>query len=78
MLGLQANLFHQFPVHGLLRRLSRLDPALRELPGVLSDSLAPKHLVARIDQYDPNVWAISIAIEHDHHPGKIDLSPIFS
>src|SRR5262249_36736991 len=77
VLGPKADLLHQLPVHRLFRRFARLDPALRELPGVLFDTLAPEHFVAGVDEYDPDVWAISIAIDHDRHQQKLASGRFF-
>src|SRR5258707_6424880 len=48
VLGLEPRLFLQLPVHRLLGSLPRLDAALGELPSVLLDALAPKHLVPAV------------------------------
>ena len=56
MLGQEANLLSQLPIHCLVRRLISVDPTLRELPGVLTfDALAPKHLSLGIGNYNANV-----------------------
>ena len=44
----QSHLFVEFPVHGLLRRFTALDAALRKLPGMFPDSFAPENLVFRV------------------------------
>src|ERR1019366_1224078 len=45
MVGLQPHLFLKLPEHCLLRGFTVLDSALRKLPGMLLDALAPEYLV---------------------------------
>src|SRR5688572_26825015 len=45
---LQADLFLELPEHRGLGRFALLDAALRKLPGVLLDSLAPENLVLTV------------------------------
>src|SRR5690606_18832837 len=52
VLGPQADFLVQLAEHRLFGRLAALDPALRELPGMLTDPLAPEDLVPRVDQDD--------------------------
>src|SRR5882724_10655580 len=62
--GQQAHLFPQFAVHRLHRRFPDLDPALRELPGVFLDALAPENLVASVAENDADVRPVAVSIEH--------------
>src|SRR5882762_123629 len=62
--GQQAHFFPQFAVHRLHRRLPKLDPALRKLPGVFLDALAPENLVAPVAEDDADVRPIAVSIEH--------------
>src|SRR5207247_9787859 len=64
MAGQQAHFFPQFTVHRLHRRFPKLDPALRELPGVFFDALAPENLVAPVAEDDADVRPIAVSIEH--------------
>jgi len=48
--------------------LSRIDPALRELPGVLTISPGPHHLALTITNYYSYVWAVAIVINHRTTP----------
>ncbi|MNC87527.1 hypothetical protein D3C83_32570 [compost metagenome] len=64
MLGFQADLLLELAEHRLLRRLARLDAALRELPGVLVHPLAPEHVVVRVQQEDADVGTVAVSIEH--------------
>src|SRR5690606_41363377 len=62
MLATQADLLVQLAVHRLLGRFPALDTALRKLPGMLARTLAPENLVLLIDQNEPGVGAIAVAI----------------
>jgi hypothetical protein len=42
-----------------------LNPSLRELPGMLTNTLAPKNLVALIDENDADVGSVSFSVEHN-------------
>lgn len=48
MLGAQADLFIEFPVHRLLGSFSPLDATLWKLPRMFSNPLTPKNLVLRV------------------------------
>ena len=65
MLGLEAGLLGQLSIHRLDGVLPLLDATLRELPGLLADTLAPKDLMLVIDQDDPNIGAVTVFIEHN-------------
>ena len=78
MLGRQADLFVEFPVHGLLRRLAVLDATFGKLPGMFADALAPEHLVARIDQNDADVRAEAFTVKHDEPSNSFDWSRFFT
>src|SRR5258706_4291039 len=64
VLGLQADLLFQLPVHRLLRRFARLDSALGKLPRMLVDPLAPEQLVVRVQEQDAYIGSVAVAIEH--------------
>src|SRR5262249_39911943 len=51
----EADLLLELAEHGLQRRLAVLNSALRELPGVLIDALAPEHLVSLVGKDDADV-----------------------
>ncbi|MNT21987.1 hypothetical protein D3C72_1573510 [compost metagenome] len=69
----QAGFLMQFAVHGLFRRLAVLDAALRKLPGVFADSLAPENLVTCVDEDDADVRAKAFTIEHDCTSNPLEL-----
>ncbi|MNR29440.1 hypothetical protein D3C85_1468270 [compost metagenome] len=69
----QADFFLQLAVHGLFRRLAVLDAALRKLPGVFADSLAPENLVTCVDEDDADVRAKAFTIEHDCTSNPLEL-----
>ena len=64
MRALQPDLFLELAVHRLQRGFAVLDAALRELPGVLVDSLAPEHLVPRVGEDDADVRTVAFLVEH--------------
>ena len=66
MLGLEACLFMELAVHGLFGRFAVLDAALRKLPGVFSNPLAPENLVALVDDDDAHVRAVAVTVEHEN------------
>jgi len=66
MLGLEADLFVQLAKHGLFRRLTMLDAALRKLPGVLLDPFAPEDLVTSIEQDDADIRAVTVLVQHSN------------
>jgi hypothetical protein len=72
MAGIEADLFLEFTVHGLLRRFTALDPALRELPSMLFYPLTPENLVPDIAKNDSYVRAIAITIDHVSHPSRFN------
>src|SRR5258706_292737 len=74
MAGVEADLFLQLAVHRLLRCLATLDPALRELPGVLLDPLAPENLVPDVAKNDSYIRAIAVTINHVSHPTPIRIN----
>jgi hypothetical protein len=65
VLGQQPDFFVQFAEHRLLGRLTVLDAALRKLPGVGAQPLAPENLVARIEQDDADVGPEAFPVEHN-------------
>src|SRR5207344_1853997 len=67
MAGVEADLFLEFAVHRLLGCLATLDPALRELPGMLFYPLTPENLVPAVAKNDSYSRAIAITINHVSH-----------
>jgi hypothetical protein len=78
MPSVQASFLLQFPKHRLLGRFAVLDTALRELPGMLSNALAPKNLVLAVDQDDADVRAKAFAIEHVCYSSKLNWVHFFT
>ena len=70
MLRTQPDFLEELAVHGFFRRFAALDAALRELPGMLTDALAPENLVLRVTKNDADVRAIAFTVEH-RNPAKI-------
>jgi len=72
VLGEQTQLFLQLAETGLLRGFATLDPALRELPGLLADALRPKDPRPAIDRHaehdDADIGAEAIGVDHVHVP----------
>jgi len=68
MLTLQPDFFVQLPNHGLLGRLATINAALRKLPGVRTDTLAPKHLIFLVEQDDADVRPEAVSIQHNQTP----------
>src|SRR5437763_10835004 len=62
--ALQPDLLLELAVHGVERRLAVLDTALRKLPRVLADPLAPEHLVPGIGEDDADVRTVAFLVEH--------------
>jgi hypothetical protein len=62
--ALQPDFLLELPEHRLQRRLAVLDAALRELPGVLIDPLAPEHLVPLVGKDDADVRPEAFLVEH--------------
>ena len=65
MVGQQAHFFVELAEHRLLWRLTMLDAALRELPGMGADAFAPKYLVPVIEQDDADVRPKAFPVEHN-------------
>ena len=65
MLGLQSHFFLQFPEQGLLGCFSPVNAALRKLPTVGADALAPKHLVLLVQQNDADVRPKAVTVKHN-------------
>ncbi|GLR08334.1 hypothetical protein GCM10007905_10530 [Mixta theicola] len=61
---MQADFFKEFAVHGLFRRFSGINPALRKLPGVLSETPGPQYLSLSVTNYNTNIWAVAIIVDH--------------
>src|SRR5690606_10356985 len=72
--GEQAHFLVKFTVHRLFGRFAALDPALRELPRVFANPLAPEDLVPRVDQDDPDVGAIAVSIQHGRTPRSLTIA----
>ena len=68
VLGQQADFFVQLAEHRLLGRLAVLDAALRKLPRVRAQPLAPENLVARVEQDDADVGPEAFPVEHNQTP----------
>jgi hypothetical protein len=68
VLRLESDFFVQFPEHGLLGTLAAIDAALRELPGMGPDALAPENLVLLVEQDDADVGPEAVAVEHNQTP----------
>ena len=64
MRALQADLLLELAVHRLHRRLAMIDAALRELPGVLIDALAPEDFVPLVGKDDADVRTVAFLVEH--------------
>ncbi|MNN39167.1 hypothetical protein D3C81_1531970 [compost metagenome] len=65
--GFQAHFFIQFAKQRIFRRFLRVDPALRELPGILVDAPRPHHLADLIGQNDADIRSEAIGIDHGRH-----------
>src|SRR5213083_2279571 len=64
MRALQADLLLELAVHRLHRRLAMIDAALRKLPGVLIDALAPEDFVPLVGKDDADVRTVAFLVEH--------------
>src|SRR3954470_10945663 len=64
MRPLQADLLLELAEHRLEGRLAVLDAALRKLPCVLMDTLAPEHLVPAVGEDDADVRTVAFLVEH--------------
>src|SRR5690348_6656713 len=71
VLRVKADFLAQFPVHRLLGRLAGIDAALRELPGMFADPLAPENQVLAVCDDDGDVRAIAVTVQHRGHPDAI-------
>ena len=67
MLRLEPHFFVQFAVHRLLRAFAPVDAALRKLPAVGSDALAPEHLVPLVEQDDADVGPKAVPVKHNQN-----------
>ena len=65
VLGQQAYLFVQLTKHRLLGRLTVIDAALRKLPRMRAQPLAPENLIARVEQDDADVGPEAFTVEHN-------------
>ena len=65
MLSLQSHFFLQFPEQSLLGCLSPVNAALRKLPTVGADALAPKNLILLVQQNDADVRPKAITVKHN-------------
>jgi hypothetical protein len=64
----QPDFLVEFPEHGLLGAFAAVDAALRELPAVRPDALAPEHLVFLVEQDDADVGPEAVPVQHNHTP----------
>src|SRR5690606_34302038 len=64
----QTHFLVEFSIHGLHRAFAVLDAALRELPRVFPDPLAPKDFVLGVDENNADVGAVAFAIQHGATP----------
>src|SRR5690606_38452738 len=64
----QTHFLVEFSIHGLHRAFAVLDAALRELPRVFPDPLAPKDFVLGVDEKHAGVVAVAFAIQHRATP----------
>src|SRR5487761_2084944 len=64
MLWQQAHFLVQFAVHRLFRILAMLYSALRKLPRVLPDPLAPEHLILVVRDDDADIRSIAVSVYH--------------
>jgi hypothetical protein len=78
VVALQADLLFQLAIHRLQRGLAVLDAALRKLPGVLIDPLAPEHLVALVGKHDADVRTVAFLVQHGLHRLKVECLNDFS
>lgn len=67
MFRLEPDFFSKLTKHRLLRRFPGLDATLGKLPGVLIDALGPEHLVLGVAQYDADVGAVAVTVDHRRH-----------
>ena len=65
MPGEQTRFFLQLAVHRFFRRLAVIDAALRKLPGMFFNALAPENLVFVVDDNDADVRAEAVTVKHD-------------
>src|SRR5690606_18279575 len=72
VLRTQPDFLEKLPVHGLLGRFAVLDATLGELPGMFADTLAPEHLITRIDQNDADVRAKAFTVKHEKPSISVD------
>jgi hypothetical protein len=73
----QTGLFTQLAEERLLGRLILPNPALGELPGVLTHALSPEQLPVTITQDDAYVGSVAITINHLYQPGESSLNALF-
>jgi hypothetical protein len=67
----QANLFVQFAVHGLFWAFTMLNPALRELPRMLSNAFSPENLVSAVKEDNADIGSIPFTVEHNRAPNPL-------
>jgi hypothetical protein len=58
----------QLAQHRLLGRLTVLDAALRKLPRMRAQPLAPENLIAGVQQDDADVGPEAFPVEHNQTP----------
>jgi hypothetical protein len=54
----------QLAVHRLLGGFAMLDSTLRKLPCMLSDPLAPKHLIPAVCDDNADIRAVAVSVYH--------------
>ncbi len=62
LVRLQADLLLQLPKHGLFRRLTIVDPALRKLPGILTHTAAPEQPALLVAEDNANIGSKTVRI----------------
>ena len=65
VLAAKTSLLEQFAIHGRLGVFSLLNASLRELPGVLSNTLSPEDLVALVHQDDADIGSVAEFVQHN-------------
>ena len=65
MMRVQAHFFVQFAKHGLLGVFTPVNATLRKLPGVGTNTLAPKYLTSLVEQDDADVGPEAVPVEHN-------------
>ena len=72
MLRMETHFLVQFPEHGLLGTFAAIDAALRKLPGMGANALAPENLVSLVEQDDADVGPEAVPVEHNQTPNFLN------